>query len=612
MFRFSISEKYLCFIPALLLTSQIFYRIFFLQTSGASEVSAFAVIPAVFAALALGIFLCRKKWNTLNRFLLHTGFFAILVCSTLIPPTLLNGAELILLGILAGMVFAGVPDNRGIITPVLLGVIAAGLLFFPSRPVIRYLNFILLPLAQFCLLCAYFAAGTRGRQRIITGIPLFLSLVVLIIVSGLLLKNREQNSRISFQQQHRLQPIQQEQYFISLLAALCQEKRTDDTPVRITVIEHEPLPVSRLLSPLKKYGFSAEIRNIFPDLSQNSQRLLPFLKPDFFAPAEIHEFIGETDLIFVSPPIPTERSAAFLSTATFFRQIFDRLPANGVLAVYAGGTEEQNRTIYNSMPSPVKDKEGKLTGRTAWLPMGSGALFLCRKDRKDPLLDSAQLAENLPPALAGYKDVMQLVFPALVSNEFPIQDTTLANRPFHPILLQQKNPPSRTAFLHFLVRWHGIVLAALIGIYLLLRYFISWKPVQKPCFKAFETGLLVMLLLAGSVLVGTAMGCGPFFSLLPALATVFCATCLFLSAAAAKEKWNKYQCLPLLLVIALILLGWNLPAAAAMIAAMTLKAFLNRETPELAPELQVYPKVWLFVGMAVALIAAGLFPVLPI
>ena len=121
-----------------------------------------------------------------------------------------------------------------------------------------------------------------------------------------------------------------------------------------------------------------------------------------------------------------------------------------------------------------------------------------------------------------------------------------------------------------------------------------------------------MLLLAGSVLVGTAMGCGPFFSLLPALATVFCATCLFLSAAAAKEKWNKYQCLPLLLVIALILLGWNLPAAAAIIAAMTLKAFLNRETPELAPELQVYPKVWLFVGMAVALIAAGLFPVLPI
>lgn len=612
MFRFTISEKALVFVPALLLTSQIFYRIFSLQTAGYPEVAAFAVIPAAFAALAIGIFLRRKNWSRPDRFLLHTGLFALLTCSTLIPPTLLNGAELIILCIFAGMVFAGIPENKGGMIPVLLGVIAAGLLFSPSRQSLRYLNFILLPLAQFCLLGAYFAAGSRGKQKLITGVPLLLSLVVLITVSCFLLKNRNQQDMIHFQQMHRLRPIQQEQYFISLLAAVCQEKRSDNTPVQITVIEHEPFPVSRLLSPLKKYGFAAEIQHFYTDLSQNSQRILPFRRPDFFSPAEIPDFIGSPDIVFLAPPVPSERSAAFLSTATCLRQIYERLPEHAVLAVYAGGTEEQNRIIFNAMPAPEKDKNGNLTGRSAWLPMGSGALFICRKDRKDPLLDSEVLAGNLPESLAGYKDVMQFVFPALLSEEFPAQDTARASRPFHQELLQLKNPPSQAPFFLFLIKWHAPVLAVLIGIYLLLRYFISWKPVHKPCFKAFETGLLVMLLLAGAVLVGSAMGCGPFFSLLPTLSTVFCTTFLFLSLSAEKEQWTKYQCLPFLIVIALILLGWNLPAATSMIAAMTLNMSLNRETLELTPETQIYPKVWIFAGMSVALIAAGLFLILPI
>ena len=137
MFRFTVSEKALVFVPALLLTSQIFYRIFSLQTAGYPEVAAFAVIPAAFAALAIGIFLRRKNWSRPDRFLLHTGLFALLTCSTLIPPTLLNGAELIILCIFAGMVFAGIPENKGGMIPVLLGVIAAGLLFSPSRQSLR-------------------------------------------------------------------------------------------------------------------------------------------------------------------------------------------------------------------------------------------------------------------------------------------------------------------------------------------------------------------------------------------------------------------------------------------------------------------------------------------
>lgn len=613
MLRLTISEKALCFVPALLLASQIFYRIFYLQAAGCSEVTAFAVVPAAFAALAIGIFLRRKNWSRPDRLFLHTIFFALLTCSTLIPPTLLNGAELILLCILAGMVFAGIPGNKGIMVPILLGVIAAGLLFSPSRQMIRYLNFILLPIAQFCLLCAYFAAGVRGKQqKILTGIHLLLALGCLILSSCVLLRNTHRQETIHFQQKHRLRPIQQEQYFISLLAAICQGKRSDDTAVRITAVEHEPFPVTRLLSHLKEYGLSAEIRNMYTDLAQNSQRLLPFARPDFFTPAEIPDFIGESDVVFLAPPVPTERSAAFLSTATFFRQIFDRLPEHGVLAVYAGGNGEQNRILFNAMPAPVKDKEGKLTGRPAWLPMGSGALFICRKDRKDPLLDSAALMENLPDSLAGYKEVMQLVFPALLSDEFPPQNTDRVSRPFHPELLQLKDPPEQAAFFVFLVKWHAPVLAVLLVIYLLLRYFISWKPVHKPCFKAFEAGLLVMMLLAGSILVGTAMGCGPFFSLLPTLSTVFCSTFLFLMLTAEKERWTKYQCLPLLIIVALILLGWNLPAAATMIAAMVLNTCLNRETPELPPESRIYPKVWIFAGMSVALTAAGLFLILPV
>lgn len=612
MLRLTISEKALCFVPALLLASQIFYRIFYLQTAGCSEITAFAVVPAAFAALAIGIFLHRKNWSRPDRLFLHTIFFALLTCSTLIPPTLLNGAELILLCILAGMVFAGIPENKGIMVPILLGIIAAGLLFSPSRQTIRYLNFILLPIAQFCLLCAYFAAGIRGRQKIITGIHLLLALVCLVLSSSVLLRKTHRQDMIHFQQKHQLRPIQQERYFISLLAAICQEKRSNDTAVQITVVEHEPFPVTRLLAHLKDYGLSAEIRNMYTDLSQNSQRLLPFARTNFFSPAEIPDFIGESDVVFLAPPVPTERSAAFLSTATFFRQIFDRLPEHGVLAVYAGGNEEQNRILFNAMPAPRKDKDGKLTGRPAWLPMGSGALFICRKDRKDPLLDSAALTENLPDALAGYKDVMQFVFPALLSEEFPPQNTDRASRPFHPVLLQLKDPPCRAAFFVFLVKWHAPILAVLLGIYLLLRYFISWKPIHKPCFKAFEAGLLVMLLLAGSILVGTALGCGPFFSLFPTLSTVFCTTFLFLSLTAGKERWIKYQCLPLLIVVALILLGWDLPAAAAMIAAMALNTCLNRDMPDLTPENRVYPKVWIFAGMSVALIAAGLFLILPV
>ncbi|MBR3708678.1 MAG: hypothetical protein IKM17_06685, partial [Lentisphaeria bacterium] len=69
---------------------------------------------------------------------------------------------------------------------------------------------------------------------------------------------------------------------------------------------------------------------------------------------------------------------------------------------------------------------------------------------------------------------------------------------------------------------------------------------------------------------------------------------------------------PLLLVILFFLLGWNLPAASAMIAALAMKAFLKRQTPELPPEQLIFPKIWMIIGMSVALTAASFFLILPI
>lgn len=613
MFRFSISEKYLCFIPALLLTSQIFYRILFLQAAGSPEVTAFSVIPTVLSALAIGIFFRRIKISKQSRLLLHTLLFALLVCATLLRPTHLYGTELILLCILTGMIFASVQDTKGVVGMALGGVIAAGLLFAPTQPSVRYINFILLPFAQFCLLSAYFAIYIPRKQKIFSGISLLLSLVVAVAVTWVLF-NRE-NTKTNehyFQEKHQIQLIHGEQYFLSILAATCQEKINERDVVRVTIIETDPFPIAKTLETLKEYGLPVEITSITPDFTKNSQRILPVMRPSDITPAEIPDFLNDPDVVFVAPPIPTERSAAFLSSATFFQQIVEKMPDSCTLAVYASGNAEQNQTIYNSMPLPVKRKDGTETAGTVCFPMGNASLFVYRKDGKDPLRNSAELAKNLPSSLAGYNDLLELVFPAQQANELPPQNPELANRPFHSELLQQCQPTVQNGFFHFVIRWHGLVFVTLLGIYLLLRYFISWKPVHKPCFQAFEAGLLVMLLPAGAVIAGASMGCGPIFSLIPTITTVFCGTFLFLLITSAKERFSKFDCIPLLLVIFMLLLGWNLPAAAAMIGALALKAFLGRETPDLSPEMRIFPKIWLMIGMSIALILAGLFLIMPI
>ncbi len=612
MFRFSISEKHLCFIPTLLLASQVYYRILFLQTAGVSEAIAFSVVPTALASLAIGIFFKRAEISRQSRFLLHTIIASLLCICTLIQPEHVYGAELILLCILTGMVFASLPDTKGLIPVILSALVLAGLLFTPAHQIVRYFTFILLPFAQFCLLCAYFAVNIPRKTKFFNGIPLFFSFLVLIGVTCFLWANRNPAEHKNlYQSVHRLPAIRSEHHFLSLLALGSQEKHTDSRPLRVTVIENEPLPLSRLLESLKKIGFQAEINILHPDFSRNAQRFLPFLKPAGLTPAEIHEWIGETDLVIVVPPMPGDRSSAFLSTATFFSQIYEKLPENGVLAVYANGTPEQNLTIYHSMPLPVKNKGGSLSGGPSCLNLGNNtALFVCRK-QKDLLLDGKKLAENLPPALAGYKQVMELVFPTFLENGMPPQDSACANRPFHPELLWLRNPPVRTSFFQFLICWNGVILAGLAGLYLLLRYFISWKPVHKPCFQSFETGLLVMLLLAGAVISGTATGGGPLFSLIPALTTVFCITLWFSIIFSTNQQLEKYDGIPLLLVVLFFLLGWNLPAATAIISALILKTFLKRRTPDLAPEYQIFPKLWLMIGMSVAFTAAGIFLILP-
>lgn len=614
MFRFNISEKHLCFIPALLLASQIYYRILFLQAAGVPEVVAFSVVPTVLASLAIGIFFRRSKLSRRARFLLHTLITTLLIASTLIQPSHLYGAELIVLCILTGMVFASIPDSKGVIPVILPALVLASLLFTPARQFIRYFNFILLPFAQFCLLGAYFIVNIPKKAKFFNGIPLLISFLMLIWITWFFIANRDSVSHENnFQASLQLSATRQnEHHFLSLLALIGQEKSTTEKPLRITVIENETLPVSRLLESIRKMGIQADITYIHPDFTRHAQRLLPFLKPTDATPAEIPDLIADADLVIVSPPQPGERSAAFLSTATFFSQIFEKLPDNGILAVYANGTPGQNLTLYHSMPQPEKKQDDTGSNEPLCFSLGKNAnLYVCRK-QKDLLLDGKQIIDNLPANFAGYREVMELIFPTLLQEQPPQRDPALANRPFHPEILWLKTPPVRTPFFQFLIRWNGLIFAALLAIYLLLRYFISWKPVHKPCFQAFEAGLLVMLLLAGAVICGSAMGGGPLFALIPAITAIFSATYWFTIIFSNSQRLEKYDCIPLLLVVLFFLLGWNLPAATAMIAALAMKAFLKRKTPELPPEHQIYPKIWMMIGMSVALTAAGIFFILPI
>lgn len=610
MFRVSLSEKYLLFIPTLLLTSQIYYRILFLQAAGVPEVIAFNIVPTSLASLAIGIFFRQAETSKQSRFLLHTLITTLLIVCTLIRPSLFYGAELIILCILTGMVFASIPDTRENIMIILPAFVLASLLFAPSQQIIRYFNFILLPFAQFCLLCAYFIVHIPRKTKILNGLTLLFLFPVLIGVSFFLLTNHpHETDRTKFQRSLQGSNIPNENYSLTLLALTGQEKYSRAEPLRITVIESGKQPVSQYLEALKKHGININVKHILPDFIQNSQRLLPFLKPDFPTPSEIHELIENTDLVIVVPPMPAERSSAFLTTAPFYSQIFEKLPQGGILAVCANGTPEQNLTIYNSLPPPVKDKEGRSSGEIHCFSLDKTAnLYVCRK-QKDLLLDSRKLKENLPANIAP--DVLELVFPAFLRQNMNPPEESRANRPFHSELLWLKNPPAQQPFFRFLVDWHAYIVLTLLGLYLLLRYFISWKPIHKPCFQAFETGLLVILLLAGTVIFASAMGCGPIFALIPTIAAVFSATYWCSNLLSADQRWEKYDSIPLLLVVLFVLLGWNLPAAAAMIAALAMKAFLKRQTPELSPEQQIFPKIWMMIGMSVALIAASIFLILP-
>ena len=407
MFRFNISEKHLCFIPALLLASQIYYRILFLQAAGVPEVVAFSVVPTVLASLTIGIFFRRSKLSRQARFLLHTLITTPLIASTLIQPSHLYGAELIVLCILAGMVFASIPDPKGIIPVILPALVLASLLFTPARQFIRYFNFILLPFAQFCLLGAYFIVNIPKKAKFFNGIPLLISFLMLIWITWFFIANRDSVSHENnFQASLQLSATRQnEHHFLSLLALIGQEKSTAEKPLRITVIENETLPVSRLLESIRKMGIHADITYIHPDFTRHAQRLLPFLKPTDATPAEIPDLIADADLVIVSPPQPGERSAAFLSTATFFSQIFEKLPDNGILAVYADGTPEQNLTLYHSMPQPEKKQDDTGSNEPLSFSLGKNAnLYVCRK-QKDLLLDGKQIIDNMPANFAGYRDL---------------------------------------------------------------------------------------------------------------------------------------------------------------------------------------------------------------
>lgn len=617
MFRFKVSEKHLCFIPALLLASQVFYRIFYLQTAGCKEITVFAVLPTLLAALTIGIFFQRNLNSAYSRFVLHTILLILLVSSILIPPTLLNGAELIITGILAGLLFARTPDRKGAGIMILLGLSAAGLLFAPEQKITRYMNFILLPFAQFCLTTACFVPILPQKRKFFTAIPLFLFLMMVTMVSWVLLTTPVKSvPEKTFQNMHRGKTVQLEQYLYTTLALIAQEKREDDTPVSITVVEHAPMAVTRTLHALKERGLNAQINHLFPDFTANSQRLLPVMQPIGITPAEIPDFMKSPDLMIIVLPMPSERSAAFMSSATFYEQVMDNLPENGILAVYTGGTETQIKTIFNSMPVAAKKKDGTMSAGTVCFPVETTNLLICRKNGRKLLTDGDQLVKNLPekiakdPALAKSCEAVQFIFPTLQKYDWT-PDEKQANRPFHPRLLQLRHPPAQGKFFHFVAGLHLWLLAFLVGIYFMLRYIISWKPVHKPCFQGFEAGFLTMILLAVVLIAGSAMGCGPLFSLVPWVVTAFGLTFLFLETIAARKNDAKYECIPLVLVVCLFLLSWNLITGFAMVAAMMFRVFLKREIPDLPRNLRIYPRIWMLTGMLTALVLACLFLILP-
>ncbi|MBO5960070.1 MAG: hypothetical protein J6Q65_08095, partial [Lentisphaeria bacterium] len=368
----------------------------------------------------------------------------------------------------------------------------------------------------------------------------------------------------------------------------------------IALVEDAPCPVLKLLSPLEKAGAIGKLDIFHISYVQNSQRFFPpFRYPDP-TPSEIPEQTANHDLVIVAPPIPTERSAAFLSTAVFFKQVCDALPDNGILAVFATGSDAQNMTLYHSMPSGTVRINGE---NSTW--------FVCRKDGGKLELDGKELGKRLPEILRHYGDAMQLVFPLLQKNALPVPDGDLANRPFHSPLLRLIDPTPEMPALSFIRSWHGVLFAAALVLYLLMRYFISWKPVHKPCFQAFEAGLLAMLLPAAAVIGGASFGCGPIFSIIPAVTAVFAATYFYLLLL-PEEKYANYNMFPLVLAILLFLAGWDLPAATAIIGALLLWNARKRPVPELSDAQRIYPQAWLMTGMAIALTAATFFLKMPI
>lgn len=598
MSRISISEKHLLFLPALLLSSQIFYRVLYLQTTGAGEAMAFSILPAALAAIALGVFLHRPEIPQQNRFLLHTVLITLLTFCTTIPHGLIKGAELIVTCILAGFLYGGLCEKKGSHVYILAGIFAAGLLFTPTSILTQFLVFLLLPVAQVCLLGAYFALYMPRKNKFIFVLPLFLSFFVIAATAWHLYNHPGRAIGHHFQAKHQMpasSPGLQHGDIIPVIAILSQPDELPPDGLKLAVIEEGPFKIRNLLETLKSTKTFSIIDSFHVSYTQNSQRLFPVVRPPDIVPAELPDYAANYDIVFVAPPLPLERSGAYLSTAAFYAEILSSMPEKGILAVFASGSPEQKKRLFHSMPA-----------ETVWIDGPSCTWFIARKDGKKPIVDCAALAQRLPGGLSIYREIVELVLPTFQTFETPVRDPALANRPFHSPLRQLTQEPAKQKITNFLLTWYGVLLAAVLGIYLLLRYFISWKPIHKPCFQAFEAGLLVMLLFSGAILGGSGFGCGPIFSLLPHTAMIFCGTLLYFNLLTEQRK-ETWECGPLVVLVFLLLLGWNLVTSLALIAAILLHAAQKRPVPDLIKSQKIFPQLWLFTGMAAALVLTLFF-----
>lgn len=192
----------------------------------------------------------------------------------------------------------------------------------------------------------------------------------------------------------------------------------------------------------------------------------------------------------------------------FIGAILKKMSADGFLCICEKNSTPTDR-IFAALPS----KPVRIAGATRnWLllPVSEG-----HKVVTDPVELSAR-AEKTDDVIAAHSEALKTVLPI-----FQMKD-----QDFRQIRIEEpdREIPAWKVFLQKNIVW---MLTALAVIYLLIRYFINWKPGHKPSFRIFESGAICGLSVWIAIWTSAVEAC-PFpdmFALLTG--TVFLTACAF-------------------------------------------------------------------------------------